>query len=191
MKTAGRFRFQPLTPDRWEDFEQLFGPRGACAGCWCTWWRQPRAEFERNKGEKNKRTMKRLVEGGEIPGILAYREAEPVGWCSVAPRESFSVLARSRSLKPIDTQPVWSVVCFFIRKDCRRQGLSVALLRAAAQYVRSRGGRLLEGYPVISRQGAMPDAFAWTGLAPAFYRAGFTDCAQPSATRRIVRLKVG
>lgn len=134
--------------------------------------------------------MKRLVGSGEIPGILAYRGGEPVAWCSVAPRERFSSLARSRSLKPIDDRPAWSVVCFFVRKDCRRQGLSVALLRAAARYVKSRGGRLLEGYPVVSRQGSMPDVFAWTGLAPAFYQAGFTDCARPSPSRRVVRLEL-
>ncbi len=39
----------PLTPERWVDFENLFGSRGACGGGWCMWWRQTPSEFERNK----------------------------------------------------------------------------------------------------------------------------------------------
>ena len=64
--------FQPLTPDRWPDLVGLFGPRGACAGCWCMWWRRPRAEFVRGKGDGNKRAFRRVVEAGPPPGVLAY-----------------------------------------------------------------------------------------------------------------------
>lgn len=31
--------FHPLTAEAWSDFEELFGRRGACGGCWCMWWR--------------------------------------------------------------------------------------------------------------------------------------------------------
>lgn len=88
--------FHPLTPDRWSDFEKLFGPRGACGGCWCMYWRLTRSQYEEQHGELNRRNMKALVDSGNIPGILAYTGSEPVGWCSVAPREEFSTLARSR-----------------------------------------------------------------------------------------------
>ena len=53
----------PLTPERWSDFEELFGPRGAYGGCWCMWWRTTRKEFEGCQGEKNRQAMKALVEG--------------------------------------------------------------------------------------------------------------------------------
>ena len=35
------FHAKPLTPDRWQDFETLFGPQVACYGCWCTHFRIP------------------------------------------------------------------------------------------------------------------------------------------------------
>ena len=44
---AQNLTFYPLTPERWKDFEELFGPRGACGGCWCMWWRLKRSEFEK------------------------------------------------------------------------------------------------------------------------------------------------
>ena len=31
-----QYEFHPVTPARWNDLEKLFGPRGACAGCWCS-----------------------------------------------------------------------------------------------------------------------------------------------------------
>ena len=184
------FVFHPLTSDRWRDFETLFGPKG-CGGCWCMWWRLTRSEFERQKGEDNRQAMKALVESGEVPGILAYAEGEPVGWCSVAPREAFGALQRSRILKPVDEQPVWSVVCFFIAKAHRRKGLTVELLKAAVDYAAAHGAKVVEGYPVEPKKADAPDAFMYTGIASAFRRAGFVEVARRSETRPIMRRVIG
>ena len=86
--------FHPVTPERWSDFETLFGERGACGGCWCMWWRLKRSEFEKQKGEGNKRAMKKIITSGEVPGVLAYKDGQPVAWCSVGPREVFSALGK-------------------------------------------------------------------------------------------------
>ena len=180
-------RVQPLTLDRWADFEGLFGKRGACGGCWCMWWRIARSDFEKNKGAGNKRAMRRIVQSGKVPGLIGYINGEPVGWCSIAPREEYPVLARSRVLKPVDDKRVWSVVCFFIAKPYRRCGLGVAMLNAAVEYAATQGARLVEGYPVEPRKDPMPDAFAWVGLASLFRRAGFTEAARRSPTRPIMR----
>jgi GNAT superfamily N-acetyltransferase len=180
----------PLTPDRWADFERLFGPRGACGGCWCTVWRQSRADFDRNKGDGNRRLMLDLVESGEPPGILGYLGDEPVGWCAVARREDYPALERSRVLKPVDDTPVWSVSCLFVHKDHRKKGVSVGLLRAAVEFVRQRGGAVVEGYPVVPKSDDMPPVFAWTGLESAYRAAGFTEVARRSDTRPIMRRDV-
>ena len=191
MKQAKQtLRFRELTPDRWSDLEQLFGERGACGGCWCMWWRLNRSTFNQQKGDKNKAAFKAVVDSGDTPGILAYSNGTPIGWCGIAPRETYPALERSRVLKRIDDKPVWSVVCLFIARPYRRKGVSVELLRAAAEYARKRGGRIVEGYPVEPRKNEMPDAFAWTGLASAFLRAGFVECERRSETRPIMRRKV-
>jgi GNAT superfamily N-acetyltransferase len=179
--------FEPVTPARWRDFEALFGENGACGGCWCMWWRSSHAEFEKNKGEGNKRAMRRLVGGGVVPGLLAYHQGEAVGWCSVAPRADFPRLARSRLLEPVDDRPVWSITCFFVRRDYRRRGVSTRLIEAAVDYVRSRGGGILEAYPKDGSKHLEPDAFVWNGLFSAFRKARFEEVARRSRNRPIVR----
>jgi hypothetical protein len=136
--------FHPLTSGRWTDLEKLFGPRGACGGCWCMWWRLSRSQFMRQRGEENKKALKNIVDSGNIPGIIAYLKEQPIGWCAVAPREAYSSLERSRLLKRVDDKPVWSVVCFFVAKPFRHKGLTVRLLEAAVDYVRSNKGAILE-----------------------------------------------
>jgi GNAT superfamily N-acetyltransferase len=178
---------QPLTPPLWPDLESLFGPRGACCGCWCMYWRLPRKQFDQQAGEPNRQSMQALVKSGNIPGLLAYQDGVSSGWCCVAPREEFPTLARSRVLKPVDEQPVWSVVCFFIARSQRRKGLTVQLLQAAVEYARTNGAKIVEGYPVEPRAGKTADAFAYTGLFSAFLRAGFTEVARRSVTRPIMR----
>jgi len=58
--------FYPLQPERWDDFDDLFGEHGAFEGCWCMWWRLTRAEFQRMLGEENRLAMKAVVEGYPI-----------------------------------------------------------------------------------------------------------------------------
>jgi len=183
--------FDPVTADRWKDLKALFGERGACGGCWCMWWRLKRSEFEKKKGEGNKRALKRIVDSGEIPGLLAYANGQPIAWCSIAPRETYPVLERSRTLKRIDDQPVWSVVCFFVAKPFRRKGVTVRLLRAAVEYAKKHGARIVEGYPVEPKKPRMPDAFAYTGLMSMFRKTGFVEVLRRSETRPIMRCFIG
>jgi GNAT superfamily N-acetyltransferase len=184
---VSRLEFYPLTVERWADFEKLFGKRGACGGCWCMWWRLQRSEFERQKGEGNRQAIKRTVGSGEVPGILAYANNQAVAWCSVAPREAYLTLERSRTLKRVDDKPVWSIVCFFIAKPFRGKGIALKLLRAAIEHVDKHGGKIVEGYPVEPKGGRMPDAFAYTGLTSTFRKARFVEVARRSERRPIVR----
>ncbi|HVZ15668.1 MAG TPA: GNAT family N-acetyltransferase [Terriglobales bacterium] len=182
-----RITFHPLTPDRWNDFETLFGKNGACGGCWCMSWRLSAKDFKQKQGDVNRRAMKRIVANEIPPGILAYDGNEAVGWIALSPREIFIRLEKSRVLAPVDTQPVWSVSCFFVRKDHRKQGLTVELLQAAAKVAKRNKAKILEGYPQELTQVLSPP-FVWTGLASAFRAAGFEEVARRSATRPIMRL---
>ena len=185
--THSKLHFHALTPARWADLEKLFGDRGACGGCWCTYWIRTHSQFEKHKGSGNKRAFKKRVSAGQELGLIAYAGREPVGWCAFGPRERYVRLANSRILKPIDEQAVWSLVCFFVAKDFRRSGISVELVRAAARHAKKRGARILEGYPVEPKEETMPAAFAWTGLATAFRKAGFKEVLRRSETRPIMR----
>lgn len=171
------------------DFVKLFGARGACAGCWCMWWRLPRAQWREQRGDGNKRAIRAIAKAGPPPGLLAYLEGQPAGWCALAPREDYPGLARSRILKPVDRRLVWSITCFFVARSFRRCGLTVRLLRAAGRFARQNGAHVLEGYPTDKRR-LQPSVFVFTGLASAFRKAGFIEVARRSATRPILRLEL-
>ncbi len=185
-----RVEIVPLTADRWADLERLFGARGACGGCWCMAWRLPRSLFVPGKGAGNRAALKALASATPAPGLLAYVEDEPVGWCAIAPREAYPVLARSRVLKPVDDAAVWSVSCFFVARGHRRRGISSLLLRGAVAYAATCGARIIEGYPVAPRTGIQPDVFVWTGLPGTFKAAGFKEVARRSPTRPIMRRRI-
>jgi len=190
LSRAPRVSFSPVTADRWNDLEALFGERGACGGCWCMAWRLPRRDWEAGKGETNRRALRAIVAAGHTPGVLAYRGNEPVGWCAVAPRHEYVSLAGSRILRPVDDTPVWSISCLFLRKDHRRVGLSSRLLRAAVDLAATKGAQVVEGYPVEPYRADAPAAFLWTGVPSAFLHAGFSEVARRSRTRPIMRFEI-
>lgn len=183
----GSIEVLPLTPDRWEDFAQLFGPNGAVGGCWCMWFRQTAAEFDRQHGEPNRDLMKHLVDSGTVPGLIAYVDGKPLGWCSVAPREEFGRIERSRILRRVDDRPTWAIVCFFVHRSARGTGLGAALLDAAVNYAASRGARIVEGYPIDTRDARATSGAIYVGTAVMFRAAGFQEVARHSPMRPIMR----
>ncbi|MGQ9640507.1 MAG: GNAT family N-acetyltransferase [Candidatus Bathycorpusculaceae bacterium] len=182
--------FHPLKAERWADLEKLFSKHGACGGCWCMWWKLTRSKFLKQRGEGNKRALKSIVDSGVAPGILAYADSEPVGWCAVAPREAYPTLERSRALKRVDNKQVWSVVCFFVAKHLRGKGVTLRLLEAALKYVKEQGGEIVEGYPIEPKKERIPNASAYTGLASTFRKAGFVEVARRSENRPIMRYTI-
>jgi GNAT superfamily N-acetyltransferase len=177
----------PLTKNNWHDFEKLLGPKGGCGGCWCMTWRFRKAEYEKRKGEENKKAIRNLVENAEPIGVLTYVKNEPAAWCAIAPREKYPRLEKSRVLKRIDNIPVWSVSCFFVAKPFRRKGLSVQILKAALKYAGEHGATVVEGYPVLYHGEKIPDVFAWTGFLQTFQKAGFKEMKRFSMSRPIMR----
>ncbi|HEY8804282.1 MAG TPA: GNAT family N-acetyltransferase [Clostridium sp.] len=177
----------PLDITRWNDFETLFGERGACGGCWCMSWRLKKSDFQKQKGNMNKEAMKRLVEQNKGIGVLAYIEGKVIGWCAVAPREVYLRLENSRVLKRIDDEPVWSISCFYITKAYRRKGISSLLIKGAINYCKVNGATIIEAYPVVPYSSEVPDAFMWTGMPTAFEKEGFVVAERRSNSKPIMR----
>ena len=138
------------------------------------------------RGKANKRAMKALVDGGTVPGLIAYRDRRPVGWISLGPRKDYARLERSRVMKRVDQKPVWSIVCFFVDSKERGQGITRALLRDAIDYARSNGATLLEAYPIDKKARSHPD-FMWFGAKSLYDHAGFREVARRKETRPVVR----
>lgn len=180
-------RIRPVTADRWDDLVGLFGPDRGISSCWCMWWRQTAAEFDRKHGAGNRRAMQALVRKDRVPGLLAYEDGSPVGWVAVAPRTEFGRIERSRVLGPVDDVEVWSVVCFYIRKDRRRKSVGRRLLRAAVRHAAAQGALVVEGYPVDARGEPGREADLYMGVPEMFIEAGFREVARRTPNRPIMR----
>ena len=124
--------------------------------------------------------------GGTVPGLIGYEDGKPVAWVSLGPREDYAKLRRSPIMKLVDDRPVWSIVCFFVPGGERGRGLSKRMLRAAVDYARSKGARLLEAYPVDRDAPSHPDSMFF-GAKSMYDRAGFREVARRKATRPVVR----
>ncbi len=179
-----------LKPELWPEVVDLFGKNGACAGCWCMWWRLERGEgLHPRTGAQRKRRFQTLVEDGDQRGVLAFVDGQAVGWCSYGPRRDFIRLDRSRLFQVDDAERVWSVPCFFVRAGWRGRGVSRAMLEHAVNAMKRQGVEIVEAYPVRLKNGArVPNAGAYTGT-PSFFRSmGFVTLGARDGARQRMRL---
>ena len=186
------FESRPLTPRTWADLEALFDlPGGSIVrGCWCMYYRKSgKVLVNSQAGADNKKQLCELVDNGVVPGLVGHVDGVPAGWISLGPREDYPKLQRSRIMKPVDDSRVWSVVCTYVARRHRGQGVQHRLLDAAVRYARERGVRILEAYPVDKPERSHDD-FMFFGSRSLYERAGFTEVIRRSPTRVIMRRKL-
>jgi GNAT superfamily N-acetyltransferase len=169
--------FLPVTRERWPDLDRLFGESageelGNPSRCWCMEWRLERHQdwFE-GAGEVNHERMRDFVAGGQAPGIIAYVDGEPAGWCSISPRPQMVGLRAAADYRNFEDESVWVAICFYVPESRRGMGMLHRLLEAASEYAFANGARLVEGYPFAK---AHADDGAG-GTIEAFAGAGFVE----------------
>lgn len=142
-----RIAVRPVTAATYPDFVRLFEARGSPHYCWCAPYRFRDAQTL-DAAAKKKR-MHELVAKRTPIGVIAYHGQNPIGWCSVAPRESYVKLERSRTMPRVtpESTPTWVILCFFVVRSERGNGVTARLLEGAVAYARSKGARVVEGYP--------------------------------------------
>ena len=178
----------PLTGDRWDDLATLFDRPGDPKGCWCIFYRVRGREFDQLWGKGARAAFRAAVDEGPPPGLLAYRDGTPVGWCAVAPREAFPRILHSPVLRPMDDAPAcWAVVCFYVVRGERRGGVAAALLEAAVDFAADHGAASVEGYPQDTAGAKKHANEMFVGSMSMFQEAGFEEVARRSAQRPIMR----
>lgn len=186
-----KIKYRELKPSLWKDVERLFGPKGACGGCWCTSWRLPRGGklWNETKGAKAKKILRNLVKKGKARAILAYADGVPVGWLTFGLRTDFPRLETARAYRVDDVNSVWSFPCFYISSRFRGRGLARGLLKAAVKAARKHKAKILEAYPVpLTKEGKkLPATFSWTGPLKLFEECGFKIVQRQSYSRPLVR----
>lgn len=183
---AGTLRCSPLTKDRLQDMEAVFGERGVARRCFCMHWRRPDGGFGDRRD--NRERFVDFAFDGAPPGLIGYLDDQPVGWVQVGPRSEFPTLGRSRLLKPVDTLDPWTINCFVVKAGERSQGIGRGLLAAAIEFAKDQGAKVIEAYPVDGRRSSLVDYF--TGTLGMFSDHGFTEVVRRNESRPIVRLNI-
>ena len=179
----------------WDGFYDVVGvkkPGGR--GCWCMSYRDTSAPDPAAY-------MKNACEQQPGPGVLAYVDGTPAGWCSVAPRSTYRRLMNSRTIPFVDDdEDAWSIVCFVVKPAYRRQGLLHTLLDGAVHHAREHGASAVEGYPVdvsgSSGPGRIDVISGYVGSTVLFEKAGFERTALTSShiggrDRWVMRKRLG
>jgi GNAT superfamily N-acetyltransferase len=102
----------------------------------------------------------------------------------LTPRDALPWLDRTWRLECVDDVPVWSLSCFYVRKGCRRQGVTSALIAAALLAAQRAKAPALEAYPLDAE---LTPSASGTGYASTFARAGFMTVARRVPPRPIMR----
>lgn len=191
-----RITIKPATPDRFDDAEHTLTGGGDGASCQCQWWMMPGTEWDKTTRDQRTAMLRRELDEGPPPALIAYVDDEPAGWVRVGPRTRQVRLARTRnyaahSQEPWDDASVWAVSCFVVRKEHRRIGLNARLLEAAIDYARTSGARVLEAYPLDPASGRRKSSNElYHGILSTFRDAGFREVARPRPDLAIVSLEL-
>lgn len=178
--------FRPVTAKTLADLDRFSHEHGKFRYCSCMRWRLTSTEYKQSTKSQRVAELTRRVQAGIPVGVLAYKGGRPVGWCSIAPRDTLGALERYRGLARIDTSPVWSVVCFFVDREVRRGRITLGLLQAAVAYAGKMGAEIVEGYPVEPGK----RLYTYMGSPRTFVEAGFHDVTPAGRARRVVRKRL-
>ncbi len=200
-----RLEVVPATPERWPDVVTLLGGDDE-RGCWCQSWRGSARRSTTGPAvgrsvpgptAANRARLEEQVRSGPFaPGVIAYLDGTPVGWCGLGPRAAMPRLVSSRTIPRADDSATWSIGCFVVRTGYRRRGVARALLDGAVAYARSQGSPCVEAYPIDPAGARVSTAFGFTGFTSMFDAAGFrrvvlTDAHSAGLPRWLVRRDLG
>jgi GNAT superfamily N-acetyltransferase len=176
----------------------VFGTRGSAFRCQCQRWKlRPREAFAKFPVEERAHRLREQTDcghpgSGSTSGLVAYLDAEPVGWCAVEPRPAFESLVRNarvpwegRDEDKADGS-VWAVTCLLTRAGYRKRGVSGTLAQAAVDFARERGARAIEAYPMTTKDVITEELHV--GTEGVFARAGFREVSRPTLRRVVMRI---
>lgn len=188
--------FRPLTPDRWDDLVDLFGPeRGANSGCWCMWPLLRAKDWQAMAREERRDAFHNRVSIGSEPGLLGYHDKPAICWVAVGPRENYVRFQMSRTTRPLEEdtrdqiRKTYALTCFFVRKGFRNSSLMWQLIKAASIHAKSKGAHYLDACPIETDK-PLQWGEGFVGIASVFRRCGFEEVARRSPRRPLMRLRL-
>jgi GNAT superfamily N-acetyltransferase len=178
-------------PDDWPRVERFFGPKGLVEHCFCQYFRLERKEYSACRSPARRDRLAELITTGERVGILGSIDEVPVGWVGVGPRLGFPRLRTSRAAKLLpgdDPAGIWSIVCVYLAREQRHQGLLQVLINRAVQWARDEKADLIEAYPEDDRDPATRiDPRSFRGRVTTFEACGFAVVEPRLQHRALIR----
>lgn len=191
---------QPASRVPWAAVEDVLGSTAESRHCWCRWWVTTNADYSALDDGDRRAATQSDHETGQLRGLVALRDGEPVGWVGVGPRADFVRLPRTKVIAgavpeaDFDVPGIWSVLCFTVSPAHRRTGVARALLTAAVEHARAAGATTVEAYPIdtgTSAGSALPPTDLNTGTAALFASAGFREVGtRVKSSRPIMQFSV-
>lgn len=173
----------PVTSKNWNDFEALFEGRGGPKSCWCMIWRDYEISPGLTDKAARKASMKDRVSSNSPVGLIGYLEGVPIAWCSIAPRSTFKATLGGPVGHADDEQSIWSLTCFFVKREVRGHGLSAQLIEAAIDHARAHGAHIVEAYPVEPNS----PSYRFSGFTELFEECGFKEIGTIGTRRKVFR----
>ena len=106
-----------------------------------------------------------------MEGFRRPQGKEAVAWCSIAPKETYGNLTGKTETA---TASVWSVVCFYLQREHRNQGIVQQLITEAILYAKTHDAKKLEAYPVD----ADSPSYRFMGNVSTFHAMGFREAGR-------------
>jgi ribosomal protein S18 acetylase RimI-like enzyme len=196
-----KYTTKELSKATWPDFVKLFSQKSGWNHCWCVHFHRPRGlprdkwlPTREERGVRNRREQKALVDKGRSHGILVYSEGQPVGWCQYGQQEELTRIdngANYRGLAPENQKArLWRITCFVVDRKYRRRGVAGAALQAALASIKKQGGGLVEGFPVSNWEGGSFGNMSTHGTVSMFAKQGFKKVAAYGNTNVLMRKRV-
>lgn len=179
--TCEDIQIVPVEKANWVDFETFFESKPLLSNCWCMAWRMTKDEMKTNNSACRKEFIKKRVWTNIPIGLLAYIGDQPIAWCSVAPRETYRKLGGDE-----DLDSVWSISCFYIKREFRDKGLICALIEHAKKYAKSNDAKYLEAYPVEFDS----PSYRHMGFVQTFRKEGFVFVKKAGTRRNVMIYKL-
>jgi GNAT superfamily N-acetyltransferase len=183
------------TNARWDDVQHALTGGGDGASCQCIWPMLSNKEWNETTTPQRTEMLRDEIDAGPPPGLIAYVDGDAAGWIRIGPRTKQQRVPRTRmiaaaSAEPFDDESVWAVTCFVVRREHRGSGLNLELLRAAVDFARRSGARLIEGYPVDTQGEKKRTNDLFHGMLTTFLAAGFEERAEMKPGRTLVALEL-
>ncbi|WP_223627775.1 GNAT family N-acetyltransferase [Microbacterium sp. EST19A] len=183
------------TTARWDDVQHALTGGGDGASCQCIWPVLSNKDWNETTTPQRTEMLRAEIDDGPPPGIIVYVDGEAAGWIRIGPRTKQARVPRTRiiaaaSTEPFDDDSVWAVTCFVVRREHRGSGLNLELLRAAVDFARGSGARLIEGYPVDTGGAKQRTNDLFHGTVGTFLAAGFAETTELKPGRTLVTLEL-